>query len=104
MVTSEPQVVGHSSPHPFFDEFQVNPCVMTFEPEGKKLRARREEKRSTQFSARNRKNRVNIGLLPRRGPGGVADDSHKTLTQRADYSSMTAENSLKITATKQRTK
>jgi hypothetical protein len=77
---------------------------MTFEPEGKKLRARREEKRSTQFSARNRKNRVNIGLLPRRGPGGVADDSHKTLTQRADYSSMTAENSLKITATKQRTK
>jgi hypothetical protein len=88
----------------FFDEFPVDPCVMTLEPEGKKLQTRREEKRSTQFSARNRKNRANIGLLPRRGPGCVADDSHKTLTQRADYSSMTAENSPKMRATKQRTK
>jgi hypothetical protein len=64
----------------------------------------REEKRSTQFSARNRKNRANIGLLAKARPSGVADDSHKTLTQRADYSSMTAENSPKMRATKQRTK
>ena len=90
-------------PH-FFDEFEVIPCVMTFEPEGEKLRARREEKRSTQFSARNRKNRANIGLLPRPRPSGVADDSHKTLTQRADYSSMTAGSRSKMRATKQRTK
>jgi hypothetical protein len=73
------------------------PKGRNFEPEGKK-------KRSTQFSARNRKNRANIGLLPRRGPGGVADDSHKTLTQRADYSSMTTGNSPKMRATKQRIK
>jgi hypothetical protein len=77
---------------------------MTFETEGKKLQTRREEKRSTQFLARNRKNRANIGLLPRRGPGCVADDSHKTLTQRADYSSMTTGNSPKMRATKQRIK
>jgi hypothetical protein len=68
------------------------------------LRTRREEKRSTQFSARNRKNRANIGLLTKARPSCVADTSHKTLTQRADYSSMTAGNSLKMRATKQRTK
>jgi len=91
-------------PHPFFDEFPVNPFVMTFETEGKKLRTRREEKRSTQFSARNRKNRANIGLLTEARPSCVANDPHKTLTQRADYSSMTAGSRSKMPATKQRTK
>jgi hypothetical protein len=49
-------------------------------------------------------NRANIGLLTEARPGGIADDSHKTLTQRADYSSMTAENSPKMRVIKQRTK
>jgi hypothetical protein len=51
------------------------------------------------IAARNRKNRANIGLLKAR-PGEVTDNSHKTLTQRADYSSVTAENRPKMRVTK----
>jgi hypothetical protein len=56
------------------------------------------------IAARNRKNRANIGLLTKARPGEVTDNSHKTLTQRADYSSMTAKISPKMRATKQRIK
>jgi hypothetical protein len=84
-------------PHPCFDEFEVNPFVMTFETEGEKNVAR-------SFRPASRKNRANIGLLTKARPSDVADDSHKTLTQRADYSSMTAEIGAKMRATKQRIK
>jgi len=97
MVTSESHAVEQSSPAPIFRWVWSQPVCDD-------LRNRREEKRSTRFAARNRKNRANIGLLTKARPGEVADDSHKTLTQRADYTSMTAENSLKMPVTKQRTK
>jgi hypothetical protein len=98
MVPSEPHAVGHSSPAPIiFDEFPVNPFVMTFEAEGKKNVAR-------SFWLAIGKTAPTLDFLPRRGRGRGADDSHKTLTQRADYSSMTIEISPKIRPTKQRTK
>jgi len=97
MVTLEPHALDKALPHPFFDEFEVNPFVMTFETEGKKNVARG-------LRLAIGKSRANIGLLTKARPGEVTDDSHKTLTQRADYSSMTAENSPKMRVTKQRTK
>ena len=40
MVTLAPHASDKALPHPFFDEFEVNPFVMTFETEGKKNVAR----------------------------------------------------------------
>jgi hypothetical protein len=40
MVTLAPHASNKALPHPFFDEFEVNPFVMTFETEGKKNVAR----------------------------------------------------------------
>jgi hypothetical protein len=70
---------------------------MTFELEGKKNVAR-------SFRLAIGKTAPTLGFLPRHGPGCGADDSHKTLTQRGDYSSMTAKISPKMSTTKQRTK
>src|ERR1700683_2277132 len=98
MVTSEPHAVGHSSSAPIVsDELPLNPFVMTFEAEGKKNVAR-------SFRLAIGKTAPTLDFLPRRGRGCGADDSHKTLTQRADYSSMTIEISPKMRTTKQRTK
>src|SRR4029077_8982546 len=95
--TQDPTQLDTTRPHPFVRLVSARPVCDN-------PRNRSEEKRSTQFAARNRKNRANIGLLVKARQGGAADDSHKTLTQRADYSWMTGKTRPKMSSTKQRTK
>jgi len=70
---------------------------MTLETEG-------NETLALGFWAAIRKIRVNIGLLDARSRQCTADDDRKTLTQRADYSRMTAKTRAKIRRIKQRSK
>jgi len=97
MVASEPQVAGHSSPAPIHDEFPFTPFVMTFETEG-------NETLALGFWLAIRKSASILDFSTRRSRQCTADDARKTLTQRADYSRMTAEKRVKIRRIKQRSK
>ena len=97
MVALEPQVVGHSSPAPIHDEFPFNPFVITFETEG-------NETLALGFWAAIRKSASILDFSTRRSRQCTADDARKTLTQRADYSQMTAKARAKIRWIKQRSK
>jgi hypothetical protein len=84
-------------PHPFFDGVEVNPLVITFETEGKKNVAR-------SFRLATGKPRQHWVSDKWVRPAFNADDRHKTLTRRADYSPMTRKTGPKMPATKQRIK
>jgi len=100
MVALEPQVAGHSSPAPIHDEFHefpFNPFVMTLETEG-------NETLALGFWAAIRKSAPILDFSTQRSRHCTADDARKTLTQRADYSRMTAKTHAKIHRIKQRSK
>jgi hypothetical protein len=97
MVALEPQAAGHSSLVPIYDEFPLNPFVMTFEAEGNETLAF-----AFRLAIRKSAPILDFSTQQRRQYG--PDDGRKTLTQRADYSQMTAKNGSKIRRIKQRTK